>query len=357
MRKLGKQRRQQSKQQLPYERFTHYLSIMHRKALELLDGLNDEDQRIVENFFVNTYKQEKEHYWSITKLFYHAMYIPIFLQIAKKHFREQVYIDTHSGPGLAKIGADKRDIVLGSPLLALHWPRIVAERVKQFRKIIDGFTRLYFVDIDYKNTGIIKRFTAEANNVEIKTGDANHLLPRIDVPDEALVYLFVDPYGSFDSQLGFRALASFVIGKRVDVMINILAPNIAQGLSSIRDEDQLLRRIEWLFGEGFCESKLCEKIGIRDSLCCPGPKSVNHILRAYWCVFARLGYSRAVIMPVKFRGSILYYMMLAVRGSGEWIRGYRDYIHLHAPKDYETLRALWLETTGRQRSLLSFLRR
>lgn len=334
---------------------------MHKKALELLDGLSDKDKSTVENFFKNVYKQEKEHYWSITKLFYHAIYIPMFLQIGKKQmdkkrFSDLIYIDTHSGPGIAKIGADEKDVILGSPLLALYWPPIVAERVKQFNKIKEGFTKLYFIDRNHENTGILRRFTSNADNVEVITGDANSYLPRIEVPDGALVYMFVDPFGSFDSQLGYNALSSFVSERRVDIMMNILAPNIAQGLSSIKKEEQLLEKIKWLFGENFCESKFCERFGITRPICRLGSKTVADILRAYWCVFVRLGYRKIAIMPVMYKGLVLYYMVLAVKIPGKWVDGYNKYIHFNAPKDYRDLRALWLETTGRQTNLLSFMK-
>ena len=328
---------------------------MHKEALDLLDNLSGEDKKIVDKFFHEVYRQEREHYWSITKLFYHAMYIPMFLQIAQKYYPEQVYIDTHSGPGLAKIGGSDRDVILGSPLLALRWPKIIAENVKQFRKIEKGFTRLYYIDKDPRRISVLKRLSGEPANVNLSVGDANLLLPKIDVPGNAIVYLFVDPYGSLESQLGYEALKTFVAGKRVDLMINVLAPNIAQGLSSIRNKNTLLARIEKLFGEAFCDNRLCEKLGITQPLCNPGPKKASHILRAYWCALKRLGYRKYSILPVKFKGTILYYMVLAVKGSGKWIDGYKEFIHLHAPKDYKTLKNLWLEATGRLASLSRFL--
>ena len=352
---MARQKRRQSKNQLqaPYERFTHYLGIMHQKALELLNSLNEADRNTVSIFFDKYYPTKSEHYWSVTKLFCHAMYIPMFLQIGKKHFPKLVYIDTHSGPGLAKIGDDEKDIVLGSPLIALHWPRVVAENVNQFRNIEKGFTELYFIDISFRNTNILRRFVAGYNNVKIYTSDANIQLPHIKVEEKALVYMFVDPYGDLSSQLSFNALKSFIGGHRVDIMMSVFAAHIARGLSGISNEQKLRDNVGKLFGKGFCESECSEAL----SLCHVGAATVESVLVAYRCALSQLGYTRVEFIPVPFGRGILYYMMLATRGSGEWVNGYIEYINKKAPKDYETLRALWLEATGRQKSLLSFLKR
>ena len=243
--------------------------------------------------------------------------------------------------------------MLGSPLIALHWPRVVAENVNQFRNIEKGFTELYFIDISFRNANILRRFVAGYNNVKIYTSDANIQLPHIKVEEKALVYMFVDPYGDLSSQLSFNALKSFIGGHRVDIMMSVFAAHIARGLSGISNEQKLRDNVGKLFGKGFCGSECSEAL----SLCHVGAATVESVLVAYRCALSQLGYTRVEFIPVPFGRGILYYMMLATRGSGEWVNGYIEYINKKAPKDYETLRALWLEATGRQKSLLSFLKR
>ncbi|RLG43450.1 MAG: hypothetical protein DRN78_01800, partial [Thermoproteota archaeon] len=160
-----------------YEAFKEYLHIMHTKALELMENLSEEDQRYLNNFFGRFYKTTKEHYWSLKKLFSMAMYIPMFLLIGiswkgRNFFDGLVYIDTHSGAGLAKIGTDERDVVLGSPLLAVLWPDIIAAKLKAFRKIQRGFDRLFFIERDLNTYKVLKRLVehTKSQNISILLG-------------------------------------------------------------------------------------------------------------------------------------------------------------------------------------------
>ena len=214
---------------------------MHNIALDLLDRLPEEEKRQVRAFF-DTYYPASEHHWSVKKLYAHAMYIPMFLQIGRRYFDRLVYIDTHSGPGLARIGSHERDIVLGSSLIALHWPRIVAERVKQFKGIANGFDELHFIDLSLHNTSILHRFVEGHANTRIYTDDVNRRLPRIMVGKRALIYVFADPYGALDSQLKYNVLKDLVEKRRADIMISVFAPQIAQGLADIADKEVLVRR-------------------------------------------------------------------------------------------------------------------
>ena len=356
---MAQQKRRQSKNQLqaPYERFTHYLGIMHQKALELLDSLNDADRRTVSAFFEKYYPTKREHYWSITKLFCHAMYVPMFLQIGKKYFPKLIYVDTHSGPGLAKIGAGEDEIVLGSPLIALYWPNIVAsqEDLPQFRNIINGFDELYFIDINPRNIDILERFIDDANLGKVHTykSDVNKVLPHIDLDERTLIYMFIDPYGDLNSQLSYDALNSFLREKRADIMMAVFTANIARGLSVISDKYDLVENVEKLFGKGFCNSSCLSAA----NLCTVGTKKVNDVLEAYRCALKSLGYHRIETIPIRFERGILYYLILAVRGgSGTWVDGYIRYIIEKAPLDkYDVLKRLWLHVYKKQRSLFEFL--
>ncbi len=353
---MSQQRSSKQRQQTPYSRFTHYLGIMHNKALELLDSLHSEQRKQVDMFFRKYYPTSEQHYWSVTKLFAHAMYIPMFLQIGlhnvnKGLFSKVVYVDTHSGPGLAKIGNDPQDIVLGSPLIALHWPHIVGTQVRQFRNIISGFHELHFIDISQRNTSILRKFVNGYNNVKVYTADANTILPHLPIDEEALVYMFVDPYGALDSQLNFITLIKFVLRRKVDIMMSVFANHIAWGLSGIPDMKKLKERVERLFGPGFCKKTLCPGT---DVLCKIGAATSDAVLKAFECMLGRLGYRKGAIIPVYFDKGILYYMLLATKGSGDWIDGYIDYIKNKAPKDYKTLKRLWLRVSGKIKGLDEF---
>lgn len=353
---MPKRRQQRQHQGLSdYERFQRYLHVMHNIALNLLDGLPEEEKRQVRAFF-DTYYPVSEHYWSVKKLYAHAMYIPMFLQIGRRYFDRLVYIDTHSGPGLAKIGSHERDIVLGSPLIALHWPRIVAERVKQFKGIANGFNELHFIDLSPHNTMTLRRFVKDSQSARVYTDDANNILPRIPVSRKSLVYLFVDPYGALDSQLKYSAMRSFVEKRRVDIMVSVFAPQIAQGLAGIADKGVLERRVDELFGPNIC-SGACG--GYVASLCEVGGARRDAVLEAFKCMLRSLGYKRFASIPVEFNKGILYYMLLATKGGSEdgsdWISGYVEYMNKYAPKDYEALRRLWLRTTDRQTGLFDYL--
>ncbi|WP_338253044.1 three-Cys-motif partner protein TcmP [Pyrodictium abyssi] len=320
-----------------------------------MDSLPENQKNQVQVFFDKYYPTKEQHYWSVTKLFAHAMYIPMFLQIglhnvAKGKFSKLVYIDTHSGPGLAKIGGDERDIVLGSALLALHWPRVVASQVPQFKNIARGFDELHFIELSWRNTNILRKFVNSFTHVKVYTDDANRSLPRIPVDERALVYLFVDPYGELDSQLSYDALSSFVARHRADIMMSVFASHLARGFSSISRIDLLKERVERIFGPGFCTST-CPGAQL---LCSIGAATRDAVLEAFKCLLRKLGYQKVVDIPVRFEKGILYYMVLATKGSGGWIDGYIDYISNKAPKDYETLKKLWLRATGRLVGLDNF---
>ncbi len=333
MNKAGKQRRQQSEQQhqypepRDYERFTHYLHIMHEQALDLLNSMDESDRATVEALLSRLYRGVKEHYWSITKLFYHAMYIPMFLQIGKANFRSLAYIDTHSGPGLARVGQEKDEIVLGSPLIALYWPGIVSSQpdLPQYRRIASGFDWLYFIDKDPVAVHVLRRLVGSVERVAIIKGDANHVLPRIDVRADSLVYLFVDPYGGFDTLLGFDALQAFTTGRRVDVVMSVFAIDIARGLTQIRRDYELIYRLELIFGKRFCK----EAPENPRSLCDPvSEKESKAVLEAYeWVFQRRLGYGRVEFVEVRYPRGTLYYMLIAARKqNAPWLAGLLEYI-------------------------------
>ena len=336
-----------------YDTFVNYLSIMHNEAINLLKTLDSNDREyILSVFFREYYGTPKEHYWSITKLFRHAMYIPMFLQIGRRYFRELVYIDTHSGPGLAKIGSDDDEIVLGSPLIALRWPQIVASKVSHFRSIQEGFTRLYFIEKLPKTHGVLyvlKKKLDNSDKATVKCGDANEELLKIRIPKHSLVYIFMDPYGGLDAQIRIDVLTKFTNDNpRIDMMVSLFASNIARGLSGIKDPEKRLDKVLELLGENFCD------LGCAPTSLCNGHGnvSIDDILNAYLCALENLGLNVAASMPVRFEKGILYYTILATtHKNAEWIKGYVEYINTKSPQDYTTLKNLWLKASGKQKGL------
>jgi len=339
-----------------YDRFEYYLGKMHYKALELLNSLDTREKKLVEVYFERYYRTSSEHLWSVTKLFAHAMYVPMFLQIGFNNFSRTIYIDTHSGPGLAKIGKEEHDIVLGSPLISLYWPVIVGSEVEQFKNIKKGFNKIYLVDINPQNVSVLSKFVGDDKRVVIYNQDINHVLMNLSVGSDSLVYMFVDPYASFDTQLDFNALKAFVFKRKVDIMMSVFAKHIARGFSSIKNEATLQSRVEKLFGPGFCgKDSMVAKV-----LCTPRTITKkdsgisNIVLKAFRLMFKELGYHRIEFIDVPFEKGVLYHIAVATKGSGSWIDGYVNYMKNKAPKDYETLRRIWLHTVGRTKTLDEF---
>jgi len=364
-----------------YEKFKKYLSIMHEKAVEIMNILNHEDRRYIEKFFTQYYPTKQEHYWSLKKLFCLAMYIPIFLQIGMSAvergiFDTLIYIDTHSGPGLAKVGADPEDIVLGSPTLAITWPQIIADKVKTFRKIQNGFNKLYFVEKDHKTYAVLQKIvqTIGNKNIELFQGDVNHVLPAIKKKikkqyRKPLILMFIDPYGEFSTQIQHNRFYEFVKDWAVDIVFNIMSPNLVRGIKSKKNNTALLRTcIRELWGD-LCEEENREEAEekIREELeicnCYEQPRQCNirrdDIVKAYIARLILDGYTSIGVIPVKYEGKILYHLAFASKGknSQTWLGNYMEYLRNKAPNDYDTLRNLWLQATGRQLTLNGFFRK
>ncbi len=338
-------RRKQSTRLSHYEAFTEYLDIMHQKALDILNSLSVDDKRVVEAYLERRASAE-EHYWTSLKLFYHAMYIPMFIQIGSSHFETLIYIDTHAGPGLAKIGPKDDEVVLGSPLIALYWPQIIAEKVPQFRKIRSGFTRLIFIDADHNNIDVLRRLTREYSGKTLfYANDVNKQLPYVGVYDarNTLIYMFIDPYGSFDSQLSLDVLERFSRKLRVDIMLTLHTSYLARGIAGIKDPVKRSEVVETLLGSDYCKTGST----VSKRLC--GPSSVDQktVLEAYMERLRSMGFTRVETLPVHSpSGSPMYHMILATKGSGAWIDGYMDYMRTRAPTSYNALRRLWMRSIG-----------
>lgn len=341
---------------MSYDRFKEHLSEMHRKAISILKLLNEEEQYRLKNFLNKCYPSQ-EHYWAVKKLFCHAMYIPMFLIIGRKHFKKLVYIDTHAGPGLAKIGRGDNEIILGSPLISIFWPSVIAQKVRRFSGIIDGFDELYLIEKDQSIEKLLHNIinAAVGHNVDKIIpclGDCNTKLPKIiselsaesngNGNDRILVYLFADPYGKLESQLKYNVLKSLTEELTVDVMMTVMSVNIARGLSKLKGLDRE-RSMEIIFGENVIET-----LNLKDGARTISP---NHVIQAYKRMMGSIGYKKVKFIPVEFAKGTIYHVMLATKGKGKWIDNYVDYIRNKSPQDYDTLKALFLQAIGKQSSI------
>ncbi len=340
--------------QKDFERFKNYIHKLREEAIQLVNSLPRNDSRIVSVFFRDYYREEKEHYWSITKLFADAMYIPMFLQIGRKNFDKLIYIDTHSGPGLARIGPADDEIVLGSPLIALRWPEIIAQNVRQYRKIASGFDTLYFIELDPRRATVLSRLLDKyphGRKAQVLTGDSNKILPsvikrEIQQSTRPLFYIFIDPYGEIDTQLTADTIITSLKPARADVIITVFDAHIARAFSG-KPNPELASK---LFGEKFCQAPLQAS----DRLCRTGSPRRSDIIEAFRYLFNQVGYENIAIIPVKKERITIYRLVLAVKhSSSPWIESYMRYLKRMLPKP-EILKNIWKNIAGKQLTLDDF---
>ncbi len=396
-----------------YTRFVERLKDMHKVAKKLLDLIESSGNlgkmkilqrsgyRPLHTDSINPREaKEEEHYWTLSKLFIHAMYIPMFIQIGKKYFDELIYIDTHSGAGLVRVGGDKNDVVLGSPLISLVWPRLIAFRVRTFRGIRDGFHRYVFIEKDKESIDLLK---ALVNNIPqalesaIKDNMFNSVLNgdfvrdlienlKNTVTDErkimfinedcnsallkygaiipehstqrTLIYMFVDPVGELSSQLRIPVLKKFLNyiqtrKQKADLGIVVMDSHLARGLSRAEDVRTRKQHIEMLFGVEF--KQRCSEVY---SVMLHSPRvKASDILNAFECVLTNiLGYRHTEVFDVKFSRGHIYSMIFAVSKEAKWLSSFREYIETKMPKDYKQLKRLWFIVSEKQRKLTDFMR-
>ncbi len=347
-----------------FQRFQEYIGLMHKKAVELYGALDSPHRKWLEQLQGQD-KQEKsqEHYWTAYKLYAVAMFIPVFIQIGMKHFQKLVYVDTHAGPGLAKIGGGASEYQLGSPLLALEWPKIVAEKVPQFRKIDMGFSRCIFVEKDPHACTILKklvRLIGAEDKVVVVEGDVNSKLPGIineelkSAPPQTLWLFFVDPYGEIESQLTFNTFNELARIQSGDIILNVMSSSLARGLSQCltTNIDDFRQKVRHLWGP-LCESKpelrickLCERSFSKESV------RYSDVVDAYESLLYLLGYNPVRRVEVKHMKAPLYHILFATKcRDAKWLERYVDYLKGNAPQDYKTFKNILLTAIGRQTQL------
>jgi three-Cys-motif partner protein len=339
----------------------NHVSALHDIANQLLEALKD-NKTTLNQYIKKYYERLKEHYWTTKKLLILALYIPMFLQIGRKHFDTIIYIDTHAGPGLAMIG--KEEWFLGSPLIATIWPSIIAKKVPQFKKITEGFDRMYFIDIDdHAYTLLLKLRNATETlgypdlkyKMVIRKGDANTLLCKEIREDilqsykgkKILALMFIDPFGSLNEQIRYSVLECFTKDLKVDIVMIVLFNELTRGLASATSLDRVMKHVEELWGKDFCglneakELSICKCFNQKLS-----PKQCKldgeDIVKAYEIIVKiRLGYRKIIKLPVQGKDNrVYYYIIMATKGEGEWLEKYAEYISNYIPSDYNELKII-----------------
>jgi len=350
-----------------YKRFEEYLSYLRETALNFLLEMETSGQKAVRNILSKMYPGKNERYWSIKKLYALAMFLPVFLQIGlaykrKGRFDKIVYIDTHSGPGWAKVGPGEDEILPGSPLIALLWPTIVSERVKQFSNIKEGFDEYILIEKESEIYDVLKKTVEKvgrSDNVKTRRGDCNSILKSIvddycnEREEKTLIFLFVDPFGDLESQITYEILSQILASScKVDFVMNIMSTFLARGLTELLKQkpNNYELWVRKMFGEcneslGLCKyykEKPKDEAGV----------TREDVLQAYRHIFQGYGYSAIYFVPVEFREENipLYHLLFASRSPGaeNWLgKGYINYMKENIPRSYEEIKGIWFKVTGR----------
>ena len=176
-------------------------------------------------------------------------YIEMFLQATKNDpWRAWNYIDLQAGPGKVEI-RKPREIVFGSPLIALNAPR--------------SFTNYWLVDLDTENINALEHRTAQSersSKVKIICGDCNivvdGIVEKIKAMDNvyragiwsSLNLAFLDPEGL---ELGWSTVEKLASVNRMDLIINFstsgFTRNVRRALESGNTEtiDRFFGTVEW----------------------------------------------------------------------------------------------------------------
>ncbi len=334
---MGKKRSKKyrrSKREDTYEKLSRYLYLMNHKAIKIYNKLPKLYRRAIDKYFEKQYSTAGGHYWTIAKLYSHAMYIPIFLQIGKQYFDKFTYIDTHAGPGIAKIAKEKEDIMLGSPCIAFEWPEIVRENVPQFRNIPD-FNRYIIIEKDKNITPILKQILkTEYSFEDVKENDCNRVLKKINLEEKELAYMFVDPFGDIDTQLKYDTLKTFVENRNVDLLLVLMSSFLIRGIKSIKDPVKKAYVLKHLFGD--------PKLDIINE---------KSIIEKYIQILNDMGYKTTRSIPITYKKGTIYNLIIAVKKeNAEWVFNFEEYIKERI-SSYDGIKTVFEQIRGRQKTL------
>jgi len=273
------------------------------------------------------------------------MYLRIIHKYASKlGCSKIVYVDLYSGPGLAYIGPERDDVILGSPLISVFWPKYVSENVKQYRglKLFDEY---FFNDL-YRGA-ILEQILDELK----KKGLANiaYEVHKLHI-DYALIYVakkmekegscglvFLDPPGNLDAQPKIKYLAKLTKNK-VDLLHVFQTTSIARALK-VADKSLLMEVL------GFIPSA---EIGTEELAKAFAQKTL----------VGKLGFRHGVMFPISYKGERLaYHVVLAVKKYGApWIDPFKEWYVEHVfIRSIKEMRAIWFKHAKGMPTLLEFM--
>lgn len=195
-------------------------------------------------------------------------------------------------------------------------------------------------------------------------GDSNVILGQVKETilkdfKKPLILMFIDPFGEFSDQLSHKTVFKFTRDLQVDVIMNVNTPHLARGLEAKKKNlSDLKVTVENLWGD------LCQTPQMRQYInicrCLEGKPcdiTMEDILNAYRYRFEIDGYRFVDALPVEYTTGVIYHLLLASKDkhSYEWLGNYVNYLTTKAPKDYNTLKRLWLQATGKQKDLTKYI--
>ena len=127
--------------------------------------------------------------WTREKLKLLELYLPVYLT-ATAEAQDRIYIDGFAGPGKNRLRSASREIIDGSPLIALN---AVGKNAKM------RFSELYFIESEPEAAAELQREIEERGEkrATVITGDVNIELPRIvqRLNKRAPTFVFLDTEG------------------------------------------------------------------------------------------------------------------------------------------------------------------
>ena len=295
----------------------------------------------------------RERVWSLKKLLLLAGYIPMYLQIIRSAswVKRVAYIDAFSGCGLSFVGGSLDDVVVGSPLIAFCWPKIMSNRINRFR-MVRPFDVLIFIDNDRKKCEILRKVLNELDDGTSKYyviyGDVNQkineVIDKAELESSGAHYLlFIDPFADLDLQLYWDNLNK-LLNYGGDVIVNLHSPTLARGIESAKQE-----KVRQFLGDDGYNFFMQAREG--------GTPIEEATRLSYKEAFHKAGRNKVLEFPVEtMQGKVLYYLLFATRqtaSNSRWLDNYinwaRNKIGRYSARD---LKIIWGIVKGEQKTIL-----
>ena len=130
------------------------------------------------------------HPWTVLKLVFLKLYVPLYTAIIKKYYDNMVYIDLYAGSGLNNYEGYEDAFLPGSPIIAWSYADI-------------SFDKMYLVEIDSKRKSKLesrlKLVTSSSERFKVICDDANKavhdILNEVSKVKSTHYLAFIDPTG------------------------------------------------------------------------------------------------------------------------------------------------------------------